>query len=237
MDKLVTPNIRLSIISYKFDCIYMAISVLVMFLPVLFAKKKMILYLIVVFLSSLVMCMTYQASAGIFPMFVILVCLNRWFEKEKMSEIMKFAFASAIPYLAGILFFRKCLMVWRVDYTSPAMPSADNMLQQVLTNYRTYFGHIVTDFKAEWLVLIGIIGVAFVVASILKSQRNKVLAALLYDLGKTDDLRPCAHNDKQFQFAVVLKGYIGIVRTNIHNFTPSQKMYRVSRDQSIRLPT
>lgn len=169
----------LECISYKFDCIYMAISVLVMFLPVLFAKKKMILYLIVVFLSSLVMCMTYQASAGIFPMFVILVCLNRWFEKEKMSEIMKFAFASAIPYLAGILFFRKCLMVWRVDYTSPAMPSADNMLQQVLTNYRTYFGHIVTDFKAEWLVLIGIIGVAFVVASILKSQRNKVLAALL----------------------------------------------------------
>lgn len=169
----------LECISYKFDCIYMSLSVLAMFFPILFRNKNKIIYMIVIILSTIVMCTSYQASAGIFPMFVALIGLNMWIEKEKLKEVLKFVCCSAGGYLLGLVIFRKCLMQMMVDYTSPAMPTSDTFIDKVIHNYKTFFEYILKDFKSEWILLIAIISVAFVIASVIKSERNKAITVLI----------------------------------------------------------
>ena len=165
----------LECISYKFDCVYMCLSVLAMIFPILFYEKNKILYLIVTILSTIAMCTTYQASSGIFPMFVAFICLQKWINKEKLKEILKFIGISATGYVAGLLIFRKFIMQTYYDYSSTALPAAESFVDIVIRNYKTFFEYIISDFKSEWLLLIGIICIAFIIATVLKSERNKLL--------------------------------------------------------------
>lgn len=66
----------LECISYKYDSPYMAFSILVSIIPFIFYKKVLniknqIPFIITSIVGTLLMCMSYQASSGIFPLIAL----------------------------------------------------------------------------------------------------------------------------------------------------------------------
>lgn len=72
----------LGCISFKYDSPYMALSILASVAPILFLKYGYVRYLLAVIIGNLIMCTTYQASSGIFPMLVVLLCMKRWNQEK-----------------------------------------------------------------------------------------------------------------------------------------------------------
>lgn len=152
----------LECLSYKYDAPYMAFSVLFSILPLVFRQFRPYVYWIAAFIGTLCMCMTYQASSGIFPMLVVLICFQEWNSGKKIKEILPFALGSGGSYLLGIIFFRLFLMKTYDSYVSTEMASLRQMLTNTVYNFRIYFQTILSDMKVEWLILIGIIAIGFV---------------------------------------------------------------------------
>ena len=97
--------------SYKYDAPYMAISVLASVFPLLFMHKRKVIYSIVIIISMLIMCTTYQASSGIFVMLILLLCLKKWNEGESIKENFKFMILSFSNYLIALIIFKVFIMI------------------------------------------------------------------------------------------------------------------------------
>jgi len=65
--------------SFKFDSPYMGLSVLASIVPFLFMQNNIVFSLSSI-ISLLIMCMTYQASSGIYIIIVIMLCFKAWNE-------------------------------------------------------------------------------------------------------------------------------------------------------------
>ena len=169
----------LACLSYKFDAPYMALSILGSVMPLLFAKKGHLVYGATAFMGSLVMCMTYQAASGVFPIIVILICVNRWNEKEELKQIFKFIGTSVAGYLAGLLVYKLFLMPTRKTYVSNELPSINQIIPTTISNLQKYFGHIAEDFKLEWLILIFFLCIGFVFVMVRDSKQKKPIAFLI----------------------------------------------------------
>ena len=100
----------LGCLSYRYDAPYMAVSVLASIVPLIFYKKNRIKYSLVVFAGITIMCTTYQASSGIFPMIVLFMCFIMWSQKENIKTIGRFLVSSVIGYIAAMGIFRFLLM-------------------------------------------------------------------------------------------------------------------------------
>lgn len=167
----------LQCLSYKYDSPYMALSVLAAVAPLLFRKKPWWLYAGSIAFCTLVLCMTYQASAGIFPMCVALLAWRQWCRKEPLKDTGVFIGLSAAGYLAGMGFFYAVIMTPVNSYVSNSLASVPTILQ----NYRNYFALLLSDFKPSWLVLGAVLTVWFVAAGVRESRRPR-LASLLVTL-------------------------------------------------------
>lgn len=66
----------LGMISYKFDSPYMALSFFVCILPFLFRKKSTSVYMLVSTACLIAMCVTYQASSGVYPLMVLFLSMR-----------------------------------------------------------------------------------------------------------------------------------------------------------------
>ncbi len=169
----------LECLSYKYDAPYMALSILVSILPIFFAKKGPLINLIGAALGSFVMCITYQASSGVYPMLVILLSFIAWNQKEDLKKILPFILSSAGGYLIGLLIFRiflvKPIVVDGSDYISASIAGP----LQILRNYKRFLTVILSDFKKEWILLIGILMIVFFVTAIQTTKRKTWQAFLL----------------------------------------------------------
>ncbi len=114
----------LECISYKFDAPYMALSILASVFPIVFLKNK-ILYFITTILSTLVVCTTYQAANGIFPILVILCAINFWNQKDSIRDIIRFIYISCGGYIIGLLIFKVFIMVPVDSYVSNSIRSEE----------------------------------------------------------------------------------------------------------------
>ncbi len=169
----------LACISYKFDAPYMAFSVFASIVPLLFLESGSSIYFILSFLGSLAMCMTYQASSGIFPMFVILLCMKRWNQKEDIGGILKFASVSIAAYFSGLLLYKTFLMPERERYVSTSLPSLKDIIPSTIFNLKKYYFLVISDFKKEWLVLLFLLCVAFVFVMVRDSKQKKYVSFLV----------------------------------------------------------
>lgn len=170
----------LACISFKYDSPYMALSILASVAPILYLKRAPIKYIAVVTIGTLVMCMTYQASSGIFPMLTILICIKRWNKREEVKEILKFALSSAIGYFIGLLIFKLFLMPPpKTQYVSSTLPPIRELIPETMKHLIKYFIQIKDDFKSEWLVLIFLMMIAFIYVMVRDSERNKFVAVCL----------------------------------------------------------
>ena len=78
----------LQCMSYKFDAVFMALSVLASIAPFLLMKNRK-KFMVGSMVGLLIMCMTYQASSGIYIVVAIFVALKDWLginERERERE-------------------------------------------------------------------------------------------------------------------------------------------------------
>lgn len=171
----------LECISYKFDSPYMALSILASIIPILFYKKGYIKYTITVIAGILIVCTTYQASSGIFPMVVILLCLKNWNSKENNKELLKFIISSIIGYITGLIIFKVFIMqsIEPDKYVSTAMAPVNEMFSTIITNFKMYFSLLKSDLKKEWLILICLIAIGFIFNMVNNSKHKKCQSFLI----------------------------------------------------------
>lgn len=165
--------------SYKYDAPYMAISVLASVVPLLFRKKKSLVYPIVTILCTLLMCMTYQAASGIFLMFVILICLKNWNKGESLKENLKFLIISVVNYLIALLIYKFFIMQPANNYVSNAILPIGELLSGSLQHLKKYFSFIISDFRKEWLILIGAMAISFIYVFARDSKKKKYISLIV----------------------------------------------------------
>ena len=170
----------LECLSYKYDAPYMAISVLASIIPFLFYKKSKLLFTITSFLGLLIMCLTYQASSGIFLLLIIFYSLKEYQNKEKIKTILKFIGHSLIIYIISLLCYKIVFMKTVTDYVSNTLFPLLELPLGFFNNLKKYYDLIISDFKIEWLVVIAILIIGFFLVSIITSKRNKIETAGIY---------------------------------------------------------
>lgn len=165
--------------SYKYDAPYMALSVLVSVAPLLFWKYGYWKFFCGAAIGSLAMCLTYQASSGIFPMLVAMICFIKWNCGDKIREILTFVLYSAGGYILGMAIFKIFLMPKADTYVSTSLPSFREIVPVVGGNLGRYFRYIETDFKIEWLELILLLCLGFVFVMVRDSVKRWYAALLM----------------------------------------------------------
>ena len=175
----------LECLSYQYDAPYMALSILAVLIPFVFRKKSNRLYLPAIAIGTLIACMTYQASVGIFGVVLIFLIIKDWNEQKSKSlkPLLKFTLLSGGTFLLTLVVFQKFLMRPRDVYVSNEVPSLSSFFPEFFAHLRQYYALVFHDFKLLWLVLIGIILVGFIVVFALKSRQKKLLAGIIALLG------------------------------------------------------
>lgn len=174
----VNPYI-LQCYSYKFDAPYMTLSILASIVPFLF-KRNNIAFSISSIISLLIMCMTYQASSGIYIIIVIMLCFRAWNEQRKTNkEIIRFAVISTSSYCASMIFFRSFLMKRHDTYISTDIFPIHELFSGIVNNFISYMKFVNEDFGFIWKFLLLILCLTFIIASILLTKRNKIAALAL----------------------------------------------------------
>lgn len=169
----------LECLSYKFDAPYMALSVLGSVFPFLFYRFGCKLYISVSIVGLLIMCMTYQASSGIYPMVTIFLCAKYWNEGKSVKEIRDFLVPSIFSYLAGLLLFKVIFMKTVNAYVSNDITKTNSIFQTVFENLLRYFSLIKNDATNLWIILAALVAIAFIVSFVASSTRSKIMAMIL----------------------------------------------------------
>ena len=159
--------------AYKYDAPYMAFSVLAAVYPLLYRHESTKKYVISVALSTMLVCTTYQVSAGVFPLCVAFLCFLSWNKGDHLKVTFSFLFKSAAAYTAGVLFFRYVLMDALSDgnYVGSSVS-----LRCFPENIHGYFTRIMEDFNLIWLLLFVLVAVSFLVAACAATKRRKLPA-------------------------------------------------------------
>ena len=166
----------LGIISYKYDSPYMAFSFFVSVFPFLFYRKKKAIYVTVSFVCLLLMCTSYQASSGIYPLVTIFLALYDLNEGEKWKDSIGFIISSLISYAAALFGFRFLLM----RPNEAAVFSLGELLHgRFFQKYLLFYSNVYFDFKASWKILIFLLVLLFFTSFVLHSKMNKILALIL----------------------------------------------------------
>ena len=166
---------------YKFDSPYMALSILASVFPFLFFnknKKYNVLFGMINFIGTLIMCMTYQAASGIIPMVALFLAYKYWNEKDNKNAI-KILIVSAFSYLLGLLFFKIFIMIPVDDYVSNTLLPFNKIIFGFIENLKTYYWYVKSDFRFIWLLLFIIITIFFIIKQIIQSKQNKIYAIFI----------------------------------------------------------
>lgn len=142
----------LECLCFKYDAPFMALSVFISIFPLLFKNRKRRQYVVISALSMLLMCLTYQASSGVYPMLVLLIFAIMLLQKKK--DVMKFLIWSVIPYVVTLLFYEVFMVPKYNTYVTNEMFSLNKLLPGVINNFRTYLKIIKINFSLVWLALI-----------------------------------------------------------------------------------
>lgn len=170
----------LECISYKYDAPYMALSIFGAIVPFLYKGRKGVTYLAASVAGMVVVCTTYQAATGIYPMIVVLLMLKMWCDKEPMKKIGGFCLQSAAGYGLGLAFFYSILMV-PVDAgygTGLASTKIGDLLQIAYYNMRQYYVNVKQDFKPFWIILLVVLAMGFL-WTMSASKRNRALSLIV----------------------------------------------------------
>ena len=166
-------------ISYKFDSPFMALSILAAIAPLLFKNAPTWEYMLGVIIGNIIVCTTYQAASGIFPMVVILLSLRMWFKEKPIHKNLQFILISIIGYGIGLIFFRQIIMIPADTYVSNELPPLNEIFPTIIANYKHYFSLLMSDNKKLWKWIICLIMLLFVFSGTRLSVRKKFPSSLM----------------------------------------------------------
>lgn len=169
----------LECMSYKYDCIGMALSVLFPLVPFLFIgdRRK---YGITSIICLLLMCFSYQASSGIYIIMVIfcgfLIYVN---DRISIIELLKYYVYSALLYAVALVLFYIGITPFLSD-TYRSIAVGGSILSALIQNGKLYFLNIMHDFNGVWKAVICLMVLAAVIAVFQKSRKNRVIKTVLF---------------------------------------------------------
>lgn len=169
----------LECISYKFDSPFMALSILGAVVPLLYKGKETWEYILAVSIGTVVVCTSYQAASGIFPMCVVLLASRMWMKRVSYRQIFAFCLKSVFGFGLGLLFFRIVIMIPADNYVSSSIPPFVRLPSVVATNFKHYFNLIASDFKAIWKGAILLLCIGFAVSGLALSRQKKPATLLI----------------------------------------------------------
>ena len=166
----------LECLSYKLMAPYMALSITASIVPFLFiTRKKAFLFSSVV--SLLVMCMTYQASSGIYLLIAVMLCFQDWNRHSKSNkEILSFLATATFAFCSTMLIFRFFLMKPADYYTSTAMFPVSRIIPGILSNIKNYAMTINHDLGLIWKAGIVLVLLFFITKSMVQSEQKKTIS-------------------------------------------------------------
>ncbi|HEM2808815.1 TPA: glucosyltransferase domain-containing protein [Streptococcus suis] len=171
----------LELLSFRFDTPYMMLSILVSILPFLWKEKK-ILYGLSSILGIFLMYNSYQASSGIYIIFVLFLGLLSFLNTLDIKEHIMFVGSSAVYYLiaTGVYYIEMMFnpqLKERGDNVSVAnlseLPSA------VIDNIKAYFEVYSDELPALWKFWIFIIFIIFLIQMVVRYKKSRVVTFLL----------------------------------------------------------
>ena len=170
----------LACLSFQYDSPFMALSFLSSVFPVLFWNNQSVVFSGMAIVGTLIMCMTYQASSGLFPMLVILYALRRWSQKTNTpSEIAKKVFIAAFSYMFAMILYRTFLVSRVPKYVSASMVPLTSLFQQIKQGYLEYYWNVRQDWPFRWQVLALVIIGMFALTQTLGSRQKKTFTLCL----------------------------------------------------------
>jgi hypothetical protein len=169
----------LSCLSYKYDAPYMALSVLASIIPFIFRESKRAFAASSIF-ALWAMCMSYQASSGIYVMLAVIIAFCEWNGGQKSGkEAGVFIAIAAASYCAALISFRIFLMNPSGGYIGTAMFSLPELIPGILGNFKRSVLVINSDFAFLWKAGTALLCVLFIVTATKETARNKLAAALV----------------------------------------------------------
>lgn len=162
--------------SYKFDSPYMALSVLTSIIPFIFINNKLV-FSISSIIGLLIMCMTYQASSGIYIIIVIFLCFQQWNTRQKTNqEILIFLGISIFSYCIAMILFKVFFMIPKDEYVSTSIYPLSRMISGTIHNITNYLRHIISDFNMIWKVFLLLVIFSFWIKSVILTKQSKLIA-------------------------------------------------------------
>ncbi len=131
-----------------------------------------------VILGTLIACTTYQGALGIFPVSILILVFCEWTQNIPRNRNIKFVMSSGIGYLLAMLIYKVYIMKPVRSYVSSEMYSLTELPQGVISNIKKYLTLVYTDFDIKWLLLLAILFFAFIIISVLHTQKNRFFTAL-----------------------------------------------------------
>ena len=155
--------------SYKFDAPYMAISLLFSVMPLLYLEKGRLRFGVAAMAGTILMCTTYQASSGIFPMIVAVLCLKMWSQRASLKEIITTVCTAALGYILGMLVFRFGIM----DAIGDNYVDTSISIKAIIPNIINIVSLLLERMSPVWIVLIAIIMASYIWSVVVSAKRGK----------------------------------------------------------------
>lgn len=168
-------------LSFKYDSPYMALSVLFSVLPFVFIHHIRA-YIPVAILSSLGMCMTYQASSGVEIILVLFFGFLMFNQTNAgIKKTLTFIGVSFLTYATALGIFKVFIMhpFAHTQAGTSTFPLSE-LPSGFISNMQMYLGYLWSDF--DWtgvkICFFALMGV-FLLSIVYQSKRSKILALLL----------------------------------------------------------
>ena len=161
--------------SYKYDAPYMALSVLAAIAPLVYRNKSFLKFSFAVSVGTILVCTTYQSSAGILPIVTIAIFLSMLKHKTPVKRSCAFVAAAALGYVVGMIVFRFLI----IDSSYAGYVNTGLSFGAILPNIKEYFLLISKWFSPIWLLLVIMIVLGFVQTMVQTTERNKAATLLI----------------------------------------------------------
>jgi hypothetical protein len=169
----------LACFSFKYDAPYMALSVLASIVPFLFIQNNRA-FITSSILALWVMCMTYQASSGIYVMLALMIACREWNNGQKSGkEIGVFIGIASVSFCAALIMFRIFLIHPSGGYNGSAMFGLSRMMPGVFVNFCHYVSYINSDFALTWKAGAVFICLLYIIMETKQSVHNKLIVAVV----------------------------------------------------------
>ena len=177
----------LECISFKFDALYMSLSLLFGVLPLLFISSNKVHYYLMIIICTIGMCTTYQASSGIFMLLVVFYSAVEWNNGKELALTILSVLWSFGFYLFGLIIFK--FLIWRDNTIYHYVDShiSNNIVQTTFDNLLVYTDILLKDINIQWKIVVFAIVFSFLTSFVLSSKKKKyksfIIALLVLIIG------------------------------------------------------